>query len=155
MRLARSVIIILFSLVTVDTFALTSGFRSSMHSRRSSLLRPCNPARTRQKLDSHRPSPEQGNNGIKVLKEKRNEFEERSMVENVKSLLIACSMSLYLIGSPLSASAGSLLDEFGSDGSKIVETSIDYQSARKGENAIDPTLRACKCVKYHSSSSCW
>jgi hypothetical protein len=143
--LARVLLVSIFVLVTVDAFTRTGVLTVSSYrcSSRPNLPAHCLPANARDHLDAHRRSSEQDTNVADL--EKRKKSGERSVVDAVRSLLIACSMSLYLIGGPFSASGGGLLDEFGSDGSKIVDTSINYQSSKKGENAIDPTLRACKC----------
>jgi hypothetical protein len=58
----------------------------------------------------------------------------------VASTLLVGSLWVGTCASP--ASAG-LLDEFGADGSKIVEVSAASDPVKKGESAIDPTLRAC------------
>jgi hypothetical protein len=59
--------------------------------------------------------------------------------------LLASAFAATLVPSP--ALAG-LLDEFGTDPTKIVnptkDTSESSSSQAKGEKAIDPSLRACK-----------
>ena len=60
------------------------------------------------------------------------------------------SAAMMLSSTPQSAHAG-LLDEFGTDPTKIVlpEKKVEVvpvAKAPKGEVAIDPTLRACTCL---------
>jgi len=55
------------------------------------------------------------------------------------------------------ATAG-LLDEYGADPTKIVQpsssSSVPLVTKKKGEQGIDPTLRACTCEMFDSACAC-
>jgi hypothetical protein len=65
------------------------------------------------------------------------------------AFLLSTAGSQFFSSAPAPAHAGSLLDEFGADPTKIQQKEVPappvaVPTVRKGDQAIDPTLRACE-----------